>query len=891
MEQTEKVNILLVDDRPDKLLALEAVIGDLGNIVKAHSGKDALRCLMNQEFAVILLDVNMPGMDGFETAALVRDRPTSEHTPIIFVTAYNDSDTHMSRGYSLGAVDYILAPVIPEVLRAKVTVFVDLFRKTEQIKKQAEEKLQFEREQSARFAAEAAERSAAFLAEASRVLASTLDYQVTLERVARLAVPQICDWCAVDVVAADGTIRHVAIVHSDSTKVALAQKIRSRFSADPNRPLGFIKCLQSGESELVPMLTDTLLKAVTNDAEHLEAIRSLGVKSYMIVPLQARGRTLGAMAFAMAESNRHYVSHDLALAEDLARRAAISVDNAFLYREAQDAAARLKFLSDAANRLLTAEKPRQILDSLFQALSAHMGLEVYANYLLTDDHHKLRLCSYGGMSAESAARIEQIELGQNICGAVAQSRQPVVAMDLLDSNVPSLDSVRALGIRAFVCFPLLAGTRLFGTISYGTRGYSKFKPEELAVIQTFCNQVAVALERARLITESQQRADALAEASRVKDEFLAIMSHELRTPLTPILGWVRMISRKTFDQAKVAQGLQIIDRNAVALTKLVEDLLDVSRIVTGKLRLNVHSMDIIQVIETALDTVRPAAEAKGIQLMPCLNPASSAIVGDPDRLQQVMRNLLSNAVKFTSQGGKVEICLDRAGSNLRIVVRDTGQGISQEFLPYVFDRFRQADSSVTRKYGGLGLGLAIVRHLVELHGGAVHVKSDGVGKGAEFSVTLPIAHNNGQVQDDSKAIRRSKPYLPTETNSELSGLKILVVEDEVDSREFLASVFEHRGAKVTSVSSARDAMESINHSTPDVLISDIGMANEDGYALIRQVRALPPKEGGEVPAVALTAYAKDEDRARAISEGFQIHIAKPVDPVNLVEAVAAILKE
>jgi signal transduction histidine kinase/DNA-binding response OmpR family regulator len=726
MQLDEPVNILIVDDKADKLMALESIIADLGNVVKAQSGKDALRCAMKQEFAVILLDVNMPGMDGFETAAMIRQRSNSERTPIIFITSFfNDSDTHMSRGYSLGAVDYILAPVIPEVLRAKVSVFVDLFRKTEQVKKQAEERIQLASEQAARATAEVAERRAAFLAEASRLLVSSMDYTTTLPLVARLAVPQKADICVIDVCNTGESMKRVAVACGDASMRVQIEEAAEKFAGNPNAPFSLPKDTAHAEPELISEVTEAVLESVAQNKDHFNWLRGLNLKSYIIVSLQVRDRVLGRITFAHTDSSRQYSSSDLRVAKDLANRAAIAIDNAILYRETKDTATHLKTLSNE-----------------------------------------------------------------------------------------------------------------------------------------------------------------LEAASRAKDEFLALMSHELRTPLTPILGWIRMFNHGPNDPASMARGLKVIERNVLAQAKLVEDLLDVSRIITGKLKLNIRVMEMTDVIEAGIDAVRSAAEAKEISIEPNLDHSASTMSGDPDRLQQVVWNLLSNSIKFTPKGGRITVRLLKSGSNVRLEVADSGKGINSKFMPFLFERFRQADSSSTRSYGGLGLGLAIVRHLVELHGGSVVAESEGEGKGSTFTVALPAK----AVQNESKIAPRPK-VLVSKGSVTLNGLRILLVEDEPDSRELLATIFQQEGATVATAQCVSEALVEFEKSLPDILVSDIAMPDEDGYALIRKVRARSVERGGTIPAIALTAYAKEEDRNRALAEGFQIHVSKPVDPLSLIEIVANMSKQ
>lgn len=387
----------------------------------------------------------------------------------------------------------------------------------------------------------------------------------------------------------------------------------------------------------------------------------------------------------------------------------------------------------------------------------------------------------------------------------------------------------------------------------------------------------------------RQQAEELARANRVKDEFLATVSHELRTPLNAMLGWATMLRSKQLDDSTTSRALETIERNARAQNQLIDDLLDVSRIITGKLRLNVRPVVLVVVIESAIDSIRPAAEAKNIRIQSILDPLAGPVSGDPDRLQQVFWNLLSNAVKFTPKGGRVQIRLERVNSHVEVTISDTGQGISPEFLPHMFERLQQADSTTTRTHGGLGLGLAIVRHLVELHGGSVRAASEGEGMGATFVVNLPVTI----FRPDQTTVERSHPTVsdtvPPIPASRLKGLKVLVVDDETDARDLLATLLKQNGADVTAAASAEEALALITQCSaeqrPDVLVSDIGMPGADGYMLIRRVRALAPDQGGRIPAIALTAYARTKDRIKALDAGFQSHVPKPVEPAEFIAVV------
>jgi PAS domain S-box-containing protein len=391
----------------------------------------------------------------------------------------------------------------------------------------------------------------------------------------------------------------------------------------------------------------------------------------------------------------------------------------------------------------------------------------------------------------------------------------------------------------------------------------------------------VALENARLYEEAQ-------DANRVKDDFLAVLSHELRTPLNAIVGYSRLMRGQMLPPDQVGRAIETLERNARWLTQIVDDVLDVSRIVSGKIRLDVQAVELGSIVDNAIATVQPAADAKNVRLQSLIDPRVGPVSGDPDRLQQVVWNLLANAVKFTPKGGRVQVRLERVNSHIEIVVSDTGIGISKEFLPHVFDRFRQADSGSTRKAGGLGLGLSIVRHLVEMHGGRVQAESEGVDKGASFTVSLPmmIVQPSSQKGEHPLADRRN----PLEKLADLGGIKVLAVDDDADALGLLRDVLQASGAAVTTASSAATAMEELARFIPDVIVADIGMPDVDGFELIREIRASADPRVRDIPAAALTAFARSEDRTKALQTGFEMHLAKPVDPGELVASVATLVR-
>lgn len=427
------------------------------------------------------------------------------------------------------------------------------------------------------------------------------------------------------------------------------------------------------------------------------------------------------------------------------------------------------------------------------------------------------------------------------------------------------------------------------------------------------NRKQAEAEREQLLKREQTIRAEAESANRIKDEFLAVLSHELRSPLNPILGWSRLLQTRNLDEAKTKQALETIERNAKVQTQLVEDLLDISRILQGKLNLNICPVDLATIVRAAIETVRLSAEAKAIdlQLIVLEDPArqlaaqtgesqsqsfsgtaacgmvqhsSFQVSGDAARLQQVVWNLLSNAVKFTAPAGKITVRLERVGDQAQLSVNDTGQGIRADFLPHVFDYFRQADGSTTRQFGGLGLGLAIVRHLIELHGGTVKAESRGEEKGATFTVLLPLRN------DENPKLHAHFAYCPAFPSQPLRGARILVVDDEVDNLELIRFILEQAGAEVQAVASAPDALQQVQCFRPEVLVADIGMPRVDGCMLLHQIRALSPAQGGKIPAISLTAFAREDDRQRTLAAGFQHHLIKPVDPAELVAVVSRLIQ-
>jgi PAS domain S-box-containing protein len=998
-----------------------------------------------------------------------------------------------------------------------------------------------------------AEGQLSFLAQASKLLATSLDYEVTLTRVAQLCVSRLADWCSVDMLGEDGVVRRVALAHADPVKMTLAHEAQLRYAIELARAHPILEVIRSGRPELVPEIPDSMLQAMAQDAEDLASMRALGFKSALSVPLPVRGRVLGALSFVTAESGRRYSPADVAFAQEIASRAAVAIDNARLYRLAQeqreqlsvtlasigdgviatDTLGRVTLLNPIAEALVgwsQAEALGRPLDEVFVIVNeasraavespvskvlregAIVGL---ANHtvLLSRDGREIPIDDSGApirdadgkllgvvlvfhdvteaRRAEAALREQEAlfrtmadsspvliwmtdtaractftnqswltftgrsleqELGfgwldsvhpddyercVQVFGSAFDARQPF-SMDyrlrradgeyrwLLDIGVPRwteegafvgyigscvditgrkesedrdrflfelLDATRSLSdspaitatsaaylgrhlgvdrcayaevaadenhftitgdyntpgtasivgyfamsdfgdevlwlmragqpyvvhdttadprvdasmsaylatqIAAVICVPLQKDGRFVACMAVHQRAPRLWTSAEVELVQLVANLCWESIERARVmraLQESEERLQALyvqeqaaraeaEQASRLKDEFLATVSHELRTPLTPILGYGELLQARRRDEEYVARAADKIVRSARSQAQLIDDLLDVSRIVTGKLRLEPRPMDLVAVIHTAIESVRPAIDAKALSFSTSLPPTFRPFVGDPDRLQQVIWNLLSNAVKFTPAGGSVTIELARTSEGAQIAVRDSGRGINPAFLPFVFERFRQADSASNRRFGGLGLGLSIVRHLAELHGGTVQAESAGEGQGATFIVRLPFGLRAAAEEPPQQS--QGAGLVP---HAQLAGLRILVVDDQPMILDLLQDTLTMGGAEVRTSDTAREGLEIVREWRPDILISDIAMPGEDGFWLIQAVRALGPAEGGLTPALALTAYVRVEDRLRVLAAGFQQYIPKPVVPAELLSAVIDLAEE
>jgi signal transduction histidine kinase/integral membrane sensor domain MASE1 len=546
----------------------------------------------------------------------------------------------------------------------------------------------------------------------------------------------------------------------------------------------------------------------------------------------------------------------------------------------------------AESPALTDATPR-----IIQTICETLGWELGGLWIPDSKTNELRcLTFWHAPDAEAetfvtVSRERAFAMGIGLPGRVWARQKPVWIPDVAkDDNFPRSPYAVAVGLHAAFAFPILFRTKFLGVMEFFSHEIRQPDNALLAMFGSIGGQIGQFLERKRNEDEREQllsrelaaRAEA-ERANKTKDEFLAIVSHELRTPLSAIVGWASMLRSGSLDQARATRAVEVIDRNAKAQAQLIEDILDVSRIVSGNLRLDPRPVQLQQVIEAAVDSIRPAADSKQIRLQMTLDPKAGPVSGDPDRLQQIVWNLLSNAVKFTQSGGNVNVQLTSSNSHVDIVVSDDGHGIPSEFLPHVFDRFRQADGSKSRRHGGLGLGLAIVRNLVELHGGVVKAHSDGEGKGTTFTISLPCMGIATQLSDSQSHLDVSRVY--QNGNWELRGLRILAVEDDPDSREMVEMVLKSLGAEVVSVNSVKDALTVLesNGWKPQILVSDLGMPEQDGFDLIRKVRSGSNQRN--LPAIAITGYAGNEEGKRAVDAGFHKHLTKPVNWRELIDTI------
>ena len=613
----------------------------------------------------------------------------------------------------------------------------------------------------------------------------------------------------------------------------------------------------------------------------LPAVVRLGVRHAMAQPLLSRDRPLGVLVVARRDEALPFSPEDLATFERLAVQAAVSVDNAMLFVETAHRQREAEVLAELARSINAAQDVSTVLQRVVDGARELCACDLTSVALRESESGKIVIRHRSGEYRAPGTRVV-IEPGKGAGGLVLETGRPFRSENLgQDPRISRdyADRIEAEGLMATLIVPIRVEGRLEGLLYVHRRTTRPFTDRTEVVLRLLAEYAVIAIHNMQMLAhEHQMRAEAEG-ASRMKDEFLATLSHELRSPLQPLLNWAYLLRSPNLDPASAERALGAIERSTKTLGQLIEDLLDVSRIVTGKLRLQARTVRLPGVVRAALEAVEAAALAKGVTLDAQIEPDLPAVLGDPDRLQQVLWNLLSNGIKFTPRGGRVTVRVSGAEPEVTLTVSDTGAGIKREFLPHVFERFRQADSSTNRTHGGLGLGLAIVRHLIELHGGSVSVHSEGEGRGATFTVRLPAA---ADVRHTAERALATAPDGASVGRS-LAGLHILVVDDELDAREVMRFLLERGGAIVRTVASAAQALDAIREDRPDVLISDIGMPLEDGYVLLRRLRAMEGGRARRLPAIALTAYASEEDMRRAQAAGFDAHLSKPVDPARLVD--------
>jgi PAS domain S-box-containing protein len=557
-------------------------------------------------------------------------------------------------------------------------------------------------------------------------------------------------------------------------------------------------------------------------------------------------------------------------------------------RAARYQAEQLAALGRAVTETLDLDRLGRVI---VQSVRGVLGVQTVILYRVDDPTGDLYTVVADGAGDAGIVPGAVLPAGTATIGRAIRERRPVTTPDFLQDPTITMrpairDQLRRAPYRSVLALPLIAHHRIIGGLAVADVEGRVFSAEEIGLAEAMASQTAVALENARLFQEAQAARIEAEAANRAKDEFLAVLSHELRTPLNAVYGYARMLRGGRLEPDQVDRALEVITRNANAQVQLIDDLLDVSRIVTGKLRLDVRPVELVTIVQAAIDAVRPAAESKEIRLDSGLPPHLPSVSGDPDRLQQVVWNLLMNAVKFTPKGGRVQVQLHCVNAYVEFVVSDSGMGIAADVLPHIFERFRQGDSSSTRAYTGLGIGLALVRHLVELHGGTVTASSPGPGQGATFLVKLPVAGTLPATTGVAPGAERAVTEAGTVP---LRDVRVLVVDDDRDSVEMASTILMRAGAEVRSAASAAEALPLVRGWHPDALVCDIEMPGGDGYGFIRSVRALGPAEGGKVPAVAVTAYGRTEDRIKTLSAGFNMHLPKPVDPVELTTVVATLV--
>nr|WP_236519021.1 ATP-binding protein [Sandaracinus amylolyticus] len=828
-----RARVLVADDNADMRAYLARLLSPCFDVVTVEDGSRALEVMRVAPPDVLVSDVMMPGVDGLDLVRAVRGDPALAALPVILLSARAGEESRVD-GMGSGADDYVVKPFSGRELVARVRAHVELGR-------------------------------------TRRALAHELAESEELFRVSQEISPLGFSYLS-PVRDASGAIADFALLYQNGAAARLNGLPAGRH--DPPLSLREHVPTLPGSERWQGYLSVAETGVTWQRELHYDSASFEGWARVTLVRPRADAIAL--------------------IAEDVTARRAIEDERARLLEREREHSARLRGLSDAALDIVgsgtieallrtTAERSRALVPS-------HQAIASVASDL--DGAPPTRAVSWSDEHAR-AVDSDASSLGE-LEDEVRETNRPLRLSHAELVAHPSLrDAERAPRMRGWLAAPLVGSDgRNLGLVQLTHRCAGEFSAEDEAVLVQLAGIASIALENARLYELAQGERRRAEHANRLKDEFLATMSHELRTPLNAMLGWARMLRSGALPEHKRAHALETIERNVRIQTALIEDVLDVARISTGKLRLDAAPLDVAQVVQAAVEIVRPAAEGKSITLEVALDGACRTM-GDATRLQQIVWNLLTNAVKFTPRGGRIDVTMRRVvveggAAHVEIAVQDSGQGIPEEFLPHVFERFRQADASSTRKHGGLGLGLSVVKHLVELHGGTVHVESEGEGRGARFVVRIPIVPLRSM---PAGLVSADRPRVELETSdltrvAELAGLRVLLVEDEPDTRDVLRAILEHCGMSVIAASSAEEALAAFDEARPEVLVSDIGMPGTDGYELMRTLRRRDDERARHVPALALTAFASDGDRRRAIDAGFQQHLSKPVEPAELIASLA-----
>ena len=842
MQVEPKVNILLVDDQPANLLALEAILNELGqNLVRAASGAEALKRLLDDDFAVVLLDVQMRGLDGFETARLIRGRDRSRHTPIIFLTAHADSGLSAEQAYTLGAVDYLHKPLMPVILRAKVAFFVELFRKAREVERQAE---QLHRAQQER-----AERHTLAQYAVAGLLAESATLAEAIPRVLRTA-GETLGWDVGALWSVDrdaGVLRCVEVwrgpgVAAGDFEAASRQAVLHRGEGLAGRVWEF------GQP--------TRMDDVTRDAHFTRtaAAGGAGLRGSCALPIRLGGETLGVLEFFRRAAGE--------LDDDLLRvlAAIASQVGQFLERRNAEEDAR-KAEQERALLLAREQQTRALLDTLLRA--APVGLAFV-------DRNLRYVRANNALAAMDGLRPEDI-IGKTM-------------WEVIPSLAPSLEPLyrRVLQTGEPVLGQEVSGETAAqpGRVRHWLASYYPVGAGETLGVGAVIAEIT---ERKQLEQVLRQRAEELAEEGRRKDRFLATLGHELRNPLAPLRNCLEIFTLQGDADPETRELWDIMDRQLSQLTRLVDDLLDLSRVNRGLVQLRREPLDLAGVVTRALETARPLLDERGHTLAVELPPQSLRVEADPLRLEQIVVNLLTNAARYTPPGGRIDVRAGREGKEAAVRVRDTGIGIRPEMLSRIFEMFTHADRLPGRVQEGLGIGLTLVRHLAELHGGTVEAHSEGPGRGSEFVLRLPLL-DGGLSKEENVAANEPVPAnRVTSERDGRKGLRVLVVDDNVDVAESCALLLRLKGQEVRVAHDGIKALEVARDFRPELVLLDIGMPGMDGYEVARQLRQQPGTQGALL--VALTGYGQGEDRERSLAAGLDAHLVKPVAP----EALDALL--